>query len=330
MNPLPFLWAMIIAFGIIMYVLLDGFDLGTGILTFFIKDRMQRDITISSILPVWDGNQTWLVFGGAALYGAFPLAFSTILPILYLPILIMVIALLFRGVAFEFRMKANKNSHFWDTCFFLGSLTAAFIQGVILGSFVVGYQTGAAAVTSYQWLSPFSIFCGLALVFGYSLLAANRLIIKTSGELQQHFYHISTMLQYAVMVFVVAVSIWSPHLNSFLYERWYNTDLMPLLAILPFFTVVFFYLHIYGLKKQHEKLPFFASVGIFLMCYIGFLISSFPFIVPRHIDFLQAAAPDSTLVFMLVGALIMLPILLVYTVYSYYIFRGKIEKPLSY
>lgn len=329
MNVLAFIWVGIIAFGIIIYVLLDGFGLGAGILSFFIKDGFQRDITISSILPVWDGNETWLVFGGAALYGAFPLAFSTILPILYLPLLIMVIALLFRGVAFEFRMKAHKSKAFWDGCFFMGSLVATFIQGVMLGSFIIGYRLGAG-VAFYQWLSPFSIVCGLALIFGYSLLGSNRLIVKTTGDLQQRFYRISEKLQYVILIFAVAVSIWSPYLDHAIYSRWYDLNLMPFLAILPTVTILVFSLHVYAIKKRWEKTPFFSLVTIFLLCYVGFIVSTYPFIVPRHITFTQAAAPHTTLVFMLVGACIMLPLLLLYTIYSYYIFRGKITKPLSY
>jgi len=329
MNMLAFSWVAIIAFGIIMYVLLDGFSLGAGILIYFIKDDFERDITISSILPVWDGNETWLVFGGAALYGAFPLAFSTILPILYLPILVMVVALVFRGIAFEFRLKANKSKFFWDASFFFGSLIAAFIQGVMLGSFIIGYKLGALA-EPFQWLSPFSIICGIALVFGYSLLGSNRLIIKTEGKLQQRFFHISTISQFIILIFAIVISAWSPYLNKSIYSRWYNPELMPYLAILPLITIILFALHIYGLRKKWEKIPFFSLIGIFLLCYIGFVISTYPYIVPHHISFTQAAAPNSTLIFMLVGAAIMLPLLILYTIYSYYIFRGKTTKPLSY
>lgn len=329
MNLLAFFWVGIIAFGIIMYVLLDGFDLGTGIISLFIKDELERDIAISSILPVWDGNQTWLVFGGAALYGAFPLAFSTVLPILYLPIFIMVLALVFRGVAFEFRLKAQASKRFWDGCFFAGSIIASFMQGNMLGSFIVGYNLGAEH-SSFQWLSPFSITCGIALIFGYALLGSNRLIIKTQDKLQQHFYKISKRLQYIIVCFAVIVSIWSPYLDKAIFARWYNPHLMPFFAILPFFTIVLFLIQFYTLHKKIEKAPFFCSVGIFLLCYLGFIISTYPYIVPREISFTQAAAPHSTLVFMLFGALIMLPILLFYTIYSYYIFRGKITQPLSY
>lgn len=329
MDLLAFIWLGIIGLGVILYVVLDGFDLGLGIVSPFISDPHERDIAISSILPVWDGNETWLVFGGAALYGAFPLAFSTLLPILYLPLLIMVIALLFRGVAFEFRMKAHKSKHFWDKCFFSGSLLATLMQGVILGSFIEGYQLNRG-YTFYQWLSPFSLFCGVALVFGYSLLGVDRLIIKTTGRLQNHLYTLSKKLQYTILFAAVVVSIWTPYVDPAVYARWYNPHLMPILSVFPILTAAAFVLHLYGIQHQKERLPFYSTVAMFLLCYLGFIVSVFPFIVPRDITFSQAAAANNTLMFMLVGAVIMLPLLLAYTFYAYFIFRGKITKPLGY
>jgi cytochrome bd ubiquinol oxidase subunit II len=196
MNMLALAWAGIIAFGIIMYIILDGFDLGIGILFPFFRGEDEKDLMVSTILPVWDGNETWLVFGGAALYGAFPLAFSTILPILYLPIFIMVIALLFRGVSFEFRLKAIKSKFFWDGCFFAGSLFATLAQGLVLGAFVQGFHfpDTVDGVVTYQWFNPFSVSCAIALVFGYVLLGSNRLIVKTLGKVQKKCFAISSKL----------------------------------------------------------------------------------------------------------------------------------------
>ena len=329
MNVLAFVWLGIIGLGIILYVVLDGFDLGLGIVSLFIQDHHERDIAISSILPVWDGNETWLVFGGAALYGAFPLAFSTLLPILYLPILVMVIALLFRGVAFEFRLKAHKSKPFWDKCFFTGSLLATLMQGMILGSFIEGYELHKGYIL-YQWLSPFSVFCGVALVFGYCLLGVDRLIIKTTGRLQNHLYAISKKLQYTILVAAVIVSIWTPYVDPDIHARWYNPHLMPILSLFPIITATCFILHVYGIRHKKEHIPFYATIAMFLLCYLGFVVSVYPFIVPRDITFLQASAANHTLVFMLVGAAIMLPLLLAYTFYAYFIFRGKITKPLQY
>lgn len=333
MNYLALLWAGIIAFGIIMYVILDGFDLGLGIMSIFVRDDHHRDLMISSIMPVWDGNETWLVFGGAALYGAFPLAFSTVLPTLYIPIIFMICALLFRGVAFEFRMKATHNSKkIWEWSFFVGSISATFFQGIMLGSFVHGFdfQSGQFILPGYDWLTPFSLFCGFGLMFGYVLLASNWLIVKTVGDLQNLCYKVSRTMLVIVAIFAVIVSIWSPFIDPRIAARWFDPQLMPYLSILPILTAGFFILHWLALNKRKEFQPFRLSVGIFLMCYAGFVVSSWPYIVPRSITFSQAAAPDKSLLFMLVGTVIMLPILLYYTYHSYKIFRGKVTEPIEY
>ena len=332
MDILALAWAIIIAFGVVMYVTLGGFDIGIGILSIFIRDSHQRDIMISTILPVWDGNQTWLVFGAAALYGAFPLAFSTILPILYMPILIMVIALLFRGISFEFRLKAIKSKALWDICFFLGSLFATLAQGLILGTFVQGFtlDINAAGHFSHQWLNPFAIMCAIGLVCGYLLLAADYLIRKTVGELQEKAYAVSRTLQYLILLACVIVSIWSPFLNLSIKERWFNPQHMLYLAILPVLTLIFFAIHWYTIKNKNEKLPFWCTIGMFITCYFGFIISIYPYIVPRKITYLAAAANHSSLLFMLVGACIMLPVLLYYTYFAYKIFSGKVIEKIHY
>ena len=315
-------WAFIIAFGIILYVILDGFDLGIGLLMPFFTKRDDHDIMVSTILPVWDGNETWLVFGGASLYGAFPLAFSLILPLLYLPIFIMLLGLLFRGVAFEFRLKVpldKKNR--WDQCFFVGSLIAVLSQGFILGSFIQGL---------IHVNDGFTIFCSIALLFGYALLGANRLIAKTTGELQKACFNISRKLQYVIAGAFIVVCIWTPFLDKNIAHIWFNPHNMPYLAILPFLTVLLLGLHYWALKKSWEHWPFWCCIGIFVMCYAGFIISLYPYVIPRTVTYLQAAAPVSTLLFMLVGAVIMLPVLLYYTYYSYRIFSGKITEKLGY
>ncbi len=328
MELLPLVWCGIIAFGVIMYVILGGFDLGIGILSIFFRDEYERDLMISSILPVWDGNQTWLVFGGAALYGAFPAAFSAILPVMYIPLLMMVLALLFRGVAFEFRLKAVKTKRLWEICFFLGSIFATISQGFILGTFVKGFQIASPQIE--QWFNPFGIACAIALIFGYVLLGANYLIIKTTGQLQQTSFKISSKVQYVIFLGFVMVSIWSPMLDESIKARWFDPHHMIFLAILPLITLGCFFMHVKALQKKYEYVPFWCAIGMFLMCYFGFIISCYPYIVPREITYLEAAAPPSSLLFMLIGACIMLPPLLYYTYYSYKLFRGKITEKIGY
>jgi len=324
MDILALSWCGIIAFGVIMYVILGGFDLGIGMMSIFFKDERERDLLVSAILPVWDGNQTWLVFGGAALYGAFPVAFSAILPLMYIPILMMVVALLFRGVSFEFRLKAIKTKRFWEICIFLGSLFATIAQGLILGTFVQGFNLSANAGAVDQWFNPFGIACAIALIFGYVLLGANFLIIKTAGKLQEKSYAVSGKIQYFILVGFVMVSVWSPFLDHAIMERWFNPGNMLYLAILPMVTMLLLITHWVAIKKKYEYVPFWSAIGMFLMCYLGFIISSYPYIVPRQITYMAAAADKSSLLFMLVGVCGMLPPLLYYTYYSYKIFRGKV------
>jgi len=324
-------WIGIIAFAIIMYVILDGFDLGIGILSpFFSKDH--RDLMISTIMPVWDGNETWLVFGGASLYGAFPLAFSTLLPTLYLPIMLMVISLIFRGVAFEFRLKSDTDKKIWDISFFCGSLVATFLQGMVLGAFVQGFHPNISPRTAYfyEWLSPFTITCGFALIFGYALLGATWLISKTTEDLQHKCYFAAKVLLIIIAILAVGISCWTPFIDTDIKERWLNLHTIGYLALLPLASVVIWLLNWFSLVKRHEYRPFWLTIGIFLTCYAGFVISSWPFIVPRTVPYWQAAAPRSSLLFMLVGALIMLPVLLYYTYHSYRIFRGKVTHVIHY
>ncbi len=326
MNWLALIWCGIIAFGVIMYVILGGFDLGIGIVSIFFKDEKERDLLMSAILPVWDGNQTWLVFGGATLYGAFPVAFSAILPLMYIPMLMMVIALLFRGVSFEFRLKAIKTKRLWEFCIFLGSVVATMMQGFILGTFVQGFNLSATAGSIEQWFNPFGLACAIALVFGYVLLGSNFLIIKTVGTLQRKSYALSGKIQYIILVAFIMVSVWSPFLDLSIWQRWFNPNYICYLALLPFLTMIFLIVHGIAIRKKYEYLPFWSAIGMFLMCYLGFIISSYPYIVPRQITYREAAADQSSLLFMLVGVCIMLPPLLYYTYYSYRIFRGKVTQ----
>lgn len=325
-HYLPIIWAVLLTFIILMYVLLDGFDLGIGILYLFIKNRDERLLMMSTVSPVWDGNETWLVFGGACLYAAFPLAYSNLLPILYLPLLTMLIALIFRGVAFEFSFKAHTSRFLWDIAFNLGSTFAAFAQGLILGTFIQGFNFSGGLIQAgaYDWFTPFSIITGIAVVVGYALLGATWLIMRTEGALQDHMFYMAKRLLIIVGFFLIVVSIWTPFIDPYVLHRWFSLPNFIYLSPLPITTVIISYFAFIGLRRRWEYLPFILSVGIFWCAYVGFCISIWPYIVPREITIWQAASPPSSLKFTLIGVCILLPVLLTYTLYAYYVFRGKI------
>jgi len=333
MPPLlPLIWILIIAFCIIMYVILDGFTLGTGILMPTLNEQ-QRGIAVSVLLPTWDGNQTWLVLGSASLYGAFPSAFSSLLPALYLPLLLMVVCLLLRGVVFEFRLKAKEGRKVWDTIFFLASLLVTLIQGAILGNFVQGFvfTSHPYIISDENFLTPFTLFTAVSLVFGYALLGSTRLIIKTDGELQAKMYQYAKWLAVLIMIGMVVASVWTPFMNDKVFQRWFAGYNWIYLAILPYITVIAFGILMLALyRRRNEALPFFCSVILFLCLYAGFAISLYPYLIPYQVTFWDAASPNGSLLFMLVGAVIMLPVLVIYTAYSYHIFKGKVKDVIEY
>lgn len=313
------------------YVLLDGFDLGVGILFPWIKQSEFRDIMMSTVVPVWDGNETWLVFGAAALYAAFPVAYGILLPTLYMPIIILLVALIFRGVAFEFRFKAHKSQFIWDIAFSAGSIVAAFIQGIILGTFVKGYGTHLPlSHSAYHWLTPFTLFTGVAVVCGYALLGATWLIIKTDDILQEKMYQAAKVLLPIVAFFLISVSIWTPIVEPQVMHRWFSLPNFYYLSPLPILTILIVFYNFYCLQKKKEKSPFILTIGLFIFSYIGFCISAWPYIIPHALSVWEAAAPASTLKFILVGAAIILPILFIYTLYSYHVFRGKVKTVIHY
>ena len=314
-----------------MYVLLDGFDLGVGILFPWIKQSEYRDIMMSTVVPVWDGNETWLVFGAAALYAAFPIAYGILLPTLYMPIMILLVALIFRGVAFEFRFKAHKSQFVWDIAFAAGSILAAFIQGIILGTFVKGYGNHLPlSHSAYHWFTPFTIFTGVAVICGYALLGATWLIIKTDGILQERMFKAAKVLLLLVAFFLVSVSIWTPIVEPQVMQRWFSLPNFYYLSALPILTILIVFYNFYCLQKKKERLPFVLTISLFVLSYIGFCISAWPYIIPHVLPVWEAAAPPSTLKFILVGAAIILPILLIYTLYSYHVFRGKVKTAIHY
>lgn len=325
---LPLIMAAIIALGVIFYVILDGFDLGIGILFPWVREPEHRSLMINSIAPVWDGNETWLVFGGALLYASFPIAYSTLLPALYMPIMMMLGALVFRGVAFEFRAKAFKTLFLWDLAFSGGSTIAAFCQGLILGTFIQGQMFVGGVDHSFVWLTPFSMFTGIAVVFGYALLGSTWLIIKTEGNLQKDMYQNSKFLLVAVALFMLAISLWTPGADPDVRSRWFSLPNFYYLSPLPLMTLIATIIAMLSLQKPErysEKLPFTMSILLFLFCYIGLGISIWPYIVPKQLTIFQAASNPKTLIFQLVGTAILLPLLISYSIYAYRVFRGKVD-----
>ncbi len=329
---LPLIWAALIAFAVMAYVVLDGFDLGVGILFPFFKNEDERDQMMNSVAPVWDGNETWLVLGGGGLFAVFPLAYAVIMPALYAPIIAMLLALIFRGVAFEFRWKTQRGKFVWDWAFAGGSTVAAFAQGVALGALVQGIPVSGRAYAGgwWSWLTPFSLLTGLALVVGYALLGATWLIYKTEGELQAVMLKVAKLTGTVTLALIAVVSLCTPFLNENFMHRWFTLPHMLYAAPVPILVALCGFLLYRGLKQKHDLMPFLASLGLFVLSYIGLCLSFFPYIVPSSITLWEAAAPDNSLSFLLVGAVVLLPLILIYTVYSYWVFRGKVGAVSAY
>ena len=332
MFDLPTIWAGLLAIAIFIYVILDGFDLGIGIIFPFLDTDDCRDVAMNSVAPVWDGNETWLVLGGGGLFAAFPLAYSVVLPALYAPFIVMILALVFRGVAFEYRWRDKAHEKIWDASFFFGSLLATFAQGIVLGAFLQGIEVEGRAYAGgwWDWLTPFSIMCGVALTAGYALLGSTWLVMKSEGILREKAYHTSKMMAVLMLLFMGIVSLWTPFLSPEIADRWFTFP--QLLWVLPVPTFVFIAACLlgWGLSKKKDSVPFLATIALFLLCFIGLGIGITPYIVPRAITIAEAAAPDKSLFFMLVGALILLPMILAYTAYSYWVFRGKVDPEAGY
>lgn len=329
---LPLMFAGIIGFGVFMYVLMDGFDLGVGILFPMAPSNRDRDIMMNSVAPIWDGNETWLVLGGAALFGAFPLAYGVLLPALYLPLLIMLIALVFRGVAFEFRFKAGRSRFLWDIAFAGGSTVATFAQGVVLGAFIQGFAVEGRAFVggSFDWLTPFSLLTGAALIPGYALLGATWLILKTEDALQDWAYEVATRQLICVVGFMGAVSLWTPFLDPAIAERWFSWPNIAYLSPVPIAVAVASLLLYRGIRGRAAVSPFILSMFLFLLGYAGLAISLWPNLVPPEISIWEAASPPETQWFMIGGFVVMIPIILAYTAYSYWVFRGKVADAAGY
>lgn len=325
---LPLIWGGIIAIAVFMYVLLDGFDLGVGILFPFAPTDTCRDKMMNSIAPFWDGNETWLILGGGGLLAAFPLAYSIIMPAMYLPIIFMLIGLIFRGVAFEFRFKAHGSTRrFWDYIFHFGSMTATFAQGIILGSFIQGLKVEGRIFTggAFDWLTPFSLTVGVALLCGYVLLGATWLIMKTDEEVHMWAREIALYIIFYVLVFMGLVSLWVPFLSEYILQRWFSWPNFILLAPIPLASIAIMLLLVRSIySKNGDSKPFILTVALFSLCYGGLIISLWPWVIPMHFTIWEAAASPESLSLMLLGVGLILPIILFYTGYCYYVFRGKV------
>ncbi|MBP3934119.1 MAG: cytochrome d ubiquinol oxidase subunit II [Pseudomonas sp.] len=324
---LPLIWAIIIIFGIMMYVVMDGFDLGIGILFPFIKGEKDRDVMMNTVAPVWDGNETWLVLGGAALFGAFPLAYSVVLSALYLPLILMLMGLIFRGVAFEFRFKARpEKRHIWDKSFIGGSLVATFFQGVALGAFIDGLPVvnRQYAGGGLDWLSPFTVFCGIALIVAYALLGCTWLIMKTEGELQERMHKLGRPLALAVLVLMGIVSLWTPLAHTDIAARWFTLPNLFWFLPVPILVLVTMYGLLKAIARKAHYTPFLLTLVLIFLGYSGLGISLWPNIIPPSISIWDAAASPQSQGFMLVGTLFIIPFILGYTFWSYYVFRGKV------
>jgi cytochrome d ubiquinol oxidase subunit II len=326
------IWTLILALAVFFYVLLDGFDLGVGMLYGLAPDTRSRNAIMNSVAPVWDGNETWLVLGGLGLLAAFPTAFAVIIPAVYFPVLIMLLALVFRGVAFEFRFRDAENKTFWDRAFCYGSAIATFSQGVVLGAFVQGFpvRDGQFAGTSFAFLTPFSILTGVALMFGYGLLGAGWLILKTEGDIQAAARHQGRICLIGVIAAIAVVSIWTPIMSSAVAARWFSWPNVALYAPVPLLSVAIALGTWRSLGSKTEAAPFFGAVGLFVLTYIGMAISLFPMIVPYQLTLWEAASSPRTQAFLLVGTLFLLPVILTYSGWSYWVFRGKVRAEVGY
>jgi cytochrome d ubiquinol oxidase subunit II len=325
---LAFIWAVIILFGITMYVLMDGFDLGIGILFPFLPAKDDRDVMMNSIAPIWDGNETWLVLGGAGLFAAFPLAYSVILSAFYLPLILMLVGLIFRGVAFEFRFTSQAGKRrMWDKAFAGGSYVATFFQGATLGSFIEGVpvREGAYAGGALDWVAPFPLFTGISLMVAYALLGATWLVVKTEGRLQKRMHELARYLVWALLAVIVLISVWTPIAHEYIAQRWFTFPNLLWFSPVPLLVGLATFALLRALRCGAHVVPFLLTLGLIFLGYSGLGISLWPNIIPPSVSIWEAAGPAQSLGFTLIGTLFILPIILTYTLWSYWVFRGKVR-----
>jgi cytochrome d ubiquinol oxidase subunit II len=321
------LWAFIIAFAVFVYVVMDGFDLGLGILFPLFPAKADRDIIMNSVAPVWDGNETWLVLGGGGMMAAFPLAYSVLMPALYTPIIAMLIGLIFRGVAFEYRWRTQGERNRWDLAFAGGSWLAALAQGIALGAILQGVHVEGRHYAGgwWDWLTPFSILTGVSLAIGYALLGAGWLVLKTEGALRDKAYHLCWYLLFAMLAAIAIVSIATPFLHIQYAQRWFTWPNVILTAPVPIAVAIITVLLLRALANRQDSQPFYLTLSLFALSYAGLGISMYPYIVPQSITIWQAASPENSQRFMLVGVAVLIPLILGYTVWAYWVFRGKVR-----
>ena len=326
------LWAFIIAFAVFLYVVMDGFDLGLGILFPLFPAKAERDVIMNTVAPVWDGNETWLVLGGGGLMAAFPLAYAVLMPALYTPMIAMLIGLIFRGVAFEFRWRTTGARNRWDIGFASGSWLTTLAQGVALGAILQGVRVEARQYAGgwWDWLTPFSILTGISLAIGYALLGATWLILKTEGELRDKAYHLTWYLLFLMLAAIATVSIATPFLHMQYAQRWFAWPNLIFTAPVPIAVAAVTVLLLRSLANRQDNQPFFLSLALFALSYAGLGISMYPFIVPQSITIWQAAAPPSSQLFMLFGVAVLIPLILIYTGWAYWVFRGKVRPGSGY
>jgi cytochrome bd ubiquinol oxidase subunit II len=329
---LAVVWAFIIAFAVFVYVVMDGFDLGLGMLFPLFPKKADRDVMMNTVAPVWDGNETWLVLGGGGLMAAFPLAYAVLMPALYTPMIAMLVGLIFRGVAFEFRWRTTRERNLWDIAFFGGSLLAAMAQGIALGAILQGVHVEGRHYGGgwWDWLTPFSILTGLSVVVGYALLGATWLVLKTEGELRDEAYRLSWWLLFGMLGAIGAVSLATPFLNMEYANRWFAWPNIVLTAPVPIAVAGVTLLLLRSLANKQDYRPFFLTLALFGLSYAGLGISMWPYIVPRSITIWQAASPENSQIFMLFGVAVLIPMILGYTAWAYYVFRGKVKPESGY
>ena len=326
MMDLTVIWAGLIAFAVAFYVIADGFDLGIGILFPGFRVGGERDAAMNSIAPVWDGNETWLVLGGGGLMAAFPLAYAIVLPALYAPVIAMLLGLIFRGVAFEFRWRDPAHRKVWDFGFCAGSVIATFAQGITLGALLQGIEIEGRAYAGgwWDWLTPFSLLTGASLVVGYALLGACWLIAKTEGRTRDDARRFARIALTALIVALGAVSLATPFLEGQYYQRWFVSPGLFVAVPMPLLVALVAILLWRSLKRDSDAHPFFYALALFGLSFIGLAVSIWPDVIPGRVTIWDAAAPHSSQLFMLIGAGIMLPIILTYTGWAYWVFRGKV------
>lgn len=322
------IWAVIIAFAVFMYVVMDGFDLGIGILFPLFQRGDERSQAMNAVAPVWDGNETWLVLGGGGLFAAFPLAYSIILPATYPLVIAMLLGLVFRGVAFEFRWRDPRHERFWDFAFFAGSLAAALSQGMILGALLQGVtvRDGAYGGGWLDWLSPYSLLTGAGVVIGYTLLGATFLIMKLTGRAEEHAYRLARVAAVGTIALMAAVSLATPFLTQRYWARWFDWPSILFTSQVPLLTTIMVAALLFTLVKRRRYAPFLLSLALFALGMIGLGVSMWPDVVPGSLSIWDAAAPERSQMFMLVGVAIIMPIILAYTGWAYWVFRGKVEQ----